>query len=197
MFGYLLGLDERLFLLVNGLVGKWPAFDRFMAFLVGDYFVPLSLSFLLLGLWFAGETAEVRARFQTMVLWSAAAIGLANAIIEVSNAVILRPRPFTYLPAHLLFYQPRDPSFPSNPAAIAFALAAGIWLCHRRIGLFALAVAALYAFSRLYAGVHFPSDVLAGAAVGSTCAYVAYRVFTAAKWIPGTVIWAMRKVRLA
>ncbi len=70
-----------------------------------------------------------------------------------------------------------DPnSFPSGHTCAAFAAALG-WRPHlpRRWGNTALACAVLMGFSRLYVGVHFPTDVLAGALVGAASAWVVYR----------------------
>ncbi|MEW6034138.1 MAG: phosphatase PAP2 family protein [Chloroflexota bacterium] len=193
----MVGVDERVFLWLNGLAGRWPWLDRVMAFLVNDYFVLLCLSLLLVVLWFIGGTAEGRAHLQTTVLTTAAGIGFAVLAVMILNELFYRPRPFTYLPAKLLFYRPHDSSLPSNSAAAAFAAAAGIWLGNRKVGLFALILASLYAFSRVYAGVHFPLDVIAGAAIGFACGYLAFWLFRTLRWVPQAAIWLMRKLRLA
>ena len=65
-----------------------------------------------------------------------------------------------------LVHVPHDPSFPSGHAAMSFACAAVLaWLTPLpKVPLFALA--ALIAFSPVYVGVHYPLDVLGGAALG-------------------------------
>lgn len=77
-----------------------------------------------------------------------------------------RPRPCQIAEGFSLIYCPPDPSFPSGHAASAFAAAAALAAFHPKLGAAALAFAGIEAFSRLYLGVHFPTDVLAGAAVG-------------------------------
>ncbi|MGK5737484.1 phosphatase PAP2 family protein [Micromonospora sp. URMC 103] len=62
---------------------------------------------------------------------------------------------------------PGDWSFPSNHATIAGALAVATLLLSRRVGLVALPLAALAAFSRTFVGVHYPHDVAAGALLGA------------------------------
>jgi membrane-associated phospholipid phosphatase len=58
-------------------------------------------------------------------------------------------------------------SFPSDHAALFFAIVAGIWLANRRAGIFALLYAALaICLPRIYVGIHYPTDVLAGALIG-------------------------------
>ncbi|MBM0277303.1 phosphatase PAP2 family protein [Micromonospora tarensis] len=68
---------------------------------------------------------------------------------------------------------PGDWSFPSNHATIAGALAVTTLLISRRLGLVALPLAALAAFSRVFVGVHYPHDVIAGVLFGALVAVVA------------------------
>jgi membrane-associated phospholipid phosphatase len=58
-------------------------------------------------------------------------------------------------------------SFPSDHAALFFAIVAGIWLANRRAGIFAfIYVAIAICLPRIYVGIHYPTDVLAGALIG-------------------------------
>ncbi|WTT38151.1 phosphatase PAP2 family protein [Kitasatospora sp. NBC_00085] len=59
-----------------------------------------------------------------------------------------------------------DWSFPSNHTVIAFAAAAALWFADRRLGWIAGIAAVLMGASRVWVGVHYPHDVLVGAAVG-------------------------------
>jgi undecaprenyl-diphosphatase len=61
---------------------------------------------------------------------------------------------------------PADGSLPSGHALSAFAAAGVVAMLHPRLRLPVLALAALVGVSRLYLGVHYPLDVLAGAALG-------------------------------
>lgn len=81
--------------------------------------------------------------------------------------VVARPRPFdTYAFIQPLVEKPHDWSFPSGHSVVVFATATSIFLNHKKTGVLALIIAALVAFSRLYICVHYPTDVLAGAAIG-------------------------------
>lgn len=62
---------------------------------------------------------------------------------------------------------PADYSFPSDHTVIAFALAVGLWIVSRRLGVVAVILAAIEGFSRVYLGQHYPHDVLAGAVVST------------------------------
>lgn len=67
----------------------------------------------------------------------------------------------------LLIAVPKDYSFPSGHTMTAFAAAAIILHANKRLGIAAYILAAVIAFSRLYLYVHFPTDVLAGAVIGT------------------------------
>jgi undecaprenyl-diphosphatase len=100
-------------------------------------------------------------------------IGVSFLIVDaVLKELIWRARPFEIAPSvHVLVTRPVTSSFPSGHAASAFAgaVAASRALPEARWLWWALAVA--IAYSRLYVGVHFPSDVLAGAVIGTACAW--------------------------
>ena len=83
-----------------------------------------------------------------------------------------RPRPFAAHPVsvHLFAANSTDPSFPSDHAAAAFAIAVAVLAFSRAGGLAFLAAATLIAVSRVVLGLHYPSDVIAGAAVGTAAA---------------------------
>jgi membrane-associated phospholipid phosphatase len=128
--------------------------------------VPALLAVALFAGWFIGTSPTRRENNQRFVLATMAGVFLANLATSALNALFPRPRPFHVHDVNLLFYQPTDPSFPSNPAVVGFALALGVWFLNRRLGALAFLLAAIFAVSRIYVGVAYPSDVLAGAIVG-------------------------------
>ena len=64
--------------------------------------------------------------------------------------------------------------------ATAFAAATAVFLNHKKIGVLALIIAALVAFSRMYAAMHFPTDVLAGIIIGVGTAVLVHYVISPA-----------------
>lgn len=113
-------------------------------------------------------------------------MGLCAAVLSllVNNMFLKhfvgRVRPFTVIKELVpLIQKPTDPSFPSGHTACAFAV--GFLLFRRlpkRYGLPCLLLAILIGLSRIYLGVHYPSDVLAGAISGIAISY-------AAEWLIG------------
>ena len=169
-------MDKFLFELLNGLIGKWVWLDALVRFLVNDYVVPTTLSLTLVGLWFSGGDLLGRRRRQFAVVHAFMAVLVANALVKLLNLVLFRPRPFADLEVQLLFYRPTDSSIPSNPAAVAFALAAAVYLHERQWGIGMGIVAALFGLARVMAGVHYPLDIVGGALVGIVAAHLALRV---------------------
>ena len=94
---------------------------------------------------------------------------LLGAIVTsgILKPLIMRPRPCDVNPlVPMIIDRPHGSSFPSGHALSSFAAATALCCFHRKTGVLALVLAALIAFSRLYASVHYPTDVLAGALLG-------------------------------
>jgi undecaprenyl-diphosphatase len=99
--------------------------------------------------------------------------GLALFLAQFIAHAVNRPRPFVADPSavHVFAHHAADPSFPSDHAT---AIAVAILLRDRRWGAVALAFACVLAVGRVAIGVHYPSDVLGGAALGAICALALY-----------------------
>lgn len=165
------GLDYTLYKAINGLSGS--AFDSVMKLVANDLpgvlVALVALAFLVPG------GARLWDRQRGAVLATASA-GLALLLAQPIAHTVDRLRPYLAHPAHahLLISRSHDPSFPSDHAVGAFALAFGIWLYDKTTGTILLVLAALLAFARVYVGTHYPGDVLAGAALGAIVAVLLY-----------------------
>jgi len=190
-------IDENIFLWINGLAGKVAFFDWLLKGIANDYFIIVSLCLVLLALWVWGSDAIQRDRNQKAVICASLSLGIAQGFVSTCNIYCFRPRPFTELPTNLLFYQPTDSSFPSNSVAIIFAITCAILLANKKVGLILLLLACLHAFSRVYVGIHYPFDVIAGALGGALIAFIVTKVIKALdKWI-NFVLNLARKLYLA
>lgn len=92
------------------------------------------------------------------------------AVVALIKKMWFFPRPFVDEKVKVLITHIPDSSFPSKHTAVAFALAFGIFLEKRRLGVWLLALAFLIAHSRVIAGVHYPRDILAGILIGMSIA---------------------------
>jgi undecaprenyl-diphosphatase len=166
--------DKALFLWINGLAGRVPLADRFFQGVSNDYFPVIVMCLAMACLWFGTRDDTRRAANQGGVIAAMLSLVLASGLVALSNLLYNRPRPFDELPAAVLFYQPTDPSFPSNLAAVLFGAALAILVRDRRAGWWLLALAALSGFGRVYLGVHYPTDILGGALFGAAGTMLAY-----------------------
>jgi len=104
-------------------------------------------------------------------LWLA--LGLSFVIGDAFvKPFVARPRPFDVMEVHLIDTRPLTPAFPSGHAAIAAAGALAATRIFPGAGWILWPVAAVIAVSRVYLGVHWPSDVVAGFAIGLAAAWL-------------------------
>ncbi|MGW0822624.1 phosphatase PAP2 family protein [Streptomyces sp. NPDC002845] len=131
-------------------------------------------------LWFATAAAIAATRSpraRRAAARGVASLALASATINtLGKRSVRRPRPvLDNVPVmRRLKRQPITTSFPSGHSASAAAFATGVALESRGWGAAVAPVAAAVALSRVYTGVHFPSDVLVGAALGAGAAYAVH-----------------------
>jgi undecaprenyl-diphosphatase len=107
-----------------------------------------------------------------VLLLTVVAVALADWTATAIKALSDRPRPFVrYSEPKVLVPRPHDSSFPSGHAATSFAAATILSFAFPKAAPAFIVLAAAVAFSRVYVGVHYPLDVIAGAALGAIVAY--------------------------
>ncbi len=151
----LYGLDVQIFTAINS--ANSPMLDFFFSNIshLGSIFL---WGFFLAVLFFRKD--------KNFFFELAAAIIISAGISGFLKLAFVRPRPFDSLQnVHLLDAKP-DPSFPSNHASNAFAGAGILSKYYKKFILGFYILAFLVAISRIYVGAHYPSDVIAGAALG-------------------------------
>ena len=113
-----------------------------------------------------------KTRATGVMVLCAVAIGFVIGEITLKN-IIERPRPFVQNPQIIPAIKlPSGYSFPSGHSCSSFAAATVLFARSKKIGIPAIIIAFLIAFSRLYNYVHFPSDVISGIILGVIFAVV-------------------------
>lgn len=111
-----------------------------------------------------------------IVLLAALAV-TAIAVNLTIKPLAARIRPYDALGLSIMIEKPHDFSFPSGHTAAAFASAVVFIAMNKRTGIYMLVFAVCMAASRLYLLVHYPTDVIAGAAIGSVLAFAVVKAF--------------------
>src|SRR2546423_866440 len=160
---WLQNLDVGIFRFVNGKLAN-PLFDQIMPSLSGNaFFFPVLIVLGLAVIW------KFRGRGIVFLLLLTLAIALSDGIIcRTIKHAIGRDRPFVGLPdVRWLLGQGGSGSMPSSHAANWFAASMAAYVFFRRSIWVMLPLACAVSFSRVYCGVHYPSDVAAGAILGA------------------------------
>jgi undecaprenyl-diphosphatase len=160
-------MDDTLFRAINDLAGHNPFFDLPLTFMSG--YGPLVLIGVLALLWFWPTEPTARDTRQRVVLIAVLSVAVALLLNQIIIHLWARPRPFETHTVTLLLPPTHEPSFPSDHATFAFAIALAVLFASGYLGAFSLLFAALIAFARVYTGEHYVSDVVGGAVIGSLC----------------------------
>jgi undecaprenyl-diphosphatase len=153
-------MDLYIFQLINGLAGKCPVFDclgLFFAEYLG-YVLILILAILLF--------KNFRGYFKMAAGALIAAILARFGIAELIRFLVPRSRPFVENSVNLLLNHEASLSFPSGHAATFFAVSTVVYYFNKKLGIWFFVSSFLISFFRVFCGVHWPSDILAGALVG-------------------------------
>ncbi|NMP21238.1 phosphatase PAP2 family protein [Sulfobacillus harzensis] len=159
------GFDKHWELVVNGWSRYSPLLNH-LAIVLAKY-APEIWAVIFLLLWFWPPLRENRARRAVVYAVVAGVLALVINVI-LGHIFPYRPRPFVYEPhlIHQLVSHKRDTSFPSDHAAGSFGFAVGLFFAGASDGILALILAAAVAIARVFVGLHWPTDVIVGAAVG-------------------------------
>lgn len=167
--------DQHILLFLNQFAQLSWTFDRCVYFLIVSHILKGGVLMLLVWhLWFLPDARESGRRKYILLL----IIGAIIAIFVgrgLANFLPYRPRPF--FNPDLLFILPHGvipefwsslSSFPSDHAVLFYSISTGLLFASRRIGLLALIYTSFFiCLPRVYLGLHYPTDILAGAFVGS------------------------------
>lgn len=149
-------VDLRVFNFIKGFSKKSRALD-FLAVFCASYLGYVLIFILAVAAFYAGNWQM----FFTPMLAGAVARFLLNNTVYFFYQ---RPRPVEVLPITALIKKPDHPAFPSGHASFFFALAFALFLFNIPLAIVATTAALCISLARIFAGVHWPSDI-----VGGTC----------------------------
>lgn len=152
------------------------------------YLVPI----ILIGLWFYSQPAKkvaLRAAFSGLIAW----LILAKIIGEIIN----RPRPFQESKVQELFFHRPSYSFPSDHSAFLFAVAFSFWLSgYKKLANFSFIIALIISVARVFAGIHYPSDIIAGAILGIIAAFLVWLFDRPLNYLYNFLLVLARRIKL-
>ncbi|AXE26976.1 hypothetical protein C0216_29290 [Streptomyces globosus] len=162
---------------VNALARYAPAAVDRAVVLASSYGIPLLMLLLVLWCWRGARRQEPAAAAETFaaLLWAPLAAVIALAANVPLRQLVGRDRPFrVHEGLHVLEPAASQSlySFVSDHATFTMALGMGLFLARRRIGLLGIGLALAEGLSRVYIGVHYPTDVLGGFALGTAVVLV-------------------------
>ncbi len=161
-------IDTAIFYFINNSL-HISAIDPVMIFVTKRPYIIFAIAMLLI-------TPKYRSRLIIPFVLSLIAFGLSDLTGNFFKHFFERERPFKVLEHVSQLVSAGSFSLPSNHASNAFAFATGIAFSFRRVALPFLLIAAIVAFSRVYVGVHYPSDIFAGSILGATVSLVIFGI---------------------
>lgn len=156
-------MDVSIFNLINGLSRKWQILDWTGIFFAeyAGYFLILYFLILLF------KQEKIREKIYFFSFVSLSLILSRGIIAEAMKFFISRSRPFSILNLQpLIDANGVDASMPSGHATFYFALAMIIFFFNKKAGWRFFAASFLMGVARIFTGVHWTTDILAGAAIG-------------------------------
>jgi undecaprenyl-diphosphatase len=171
-------VDNDWFLSINAFARATPWLHGIMsAYALWAGLVLLAL-LLLFGWFWARRRPDAPAKVSVVLLTGIAAILVLIVNQQLISPAIARARPCNALAnVEVLLPCAHDYSMPSDHAIIAGAFVAGLWILNCRFGIIAAVLGILLAFSRVYSGVHYPSDTAVGLVLGVVIGIVIVLVF--------------------
>lgn len=166
----LASINQQIFLFLNSFAGVSDVFDEIILFLANG--AGLALVVMVVLVVFFRELGWRALRANVLIFIPAITTAVYAKILK---HLFFEARPFLVLDTtKLMFEHGGYDSFPSAHSAIYFALAVSTYLYSRKLGVIVLVFALLIGTSRVVAGVHWPSDILAGFLVGGLASYATH-----------------------
>ncbi|MEW2121738.1 phosphatase PAP2 family protein [Streptomyces sp. NPDC005474] len=158
---------------INGLAKDAPRWFTRVVEVVGEYGLLVALVVAVVWCWWSvrrrgGDEAAVSV---AALVWAPLAAAVAVLVNIPIRGFVQRPRPFLDHQGLEVLVSGKtdlsDYSFVSAHATIAMAMGVGLFVAHRKFGLVGIGLALVEGFCQVYMGVHYPTDVVGGFALGT------------------------------
>ncbi len=164
-------MDFLIFQQINNFAGRNIYLDFF------GIFCAKYLGYILIFVLFLFLIKNLK-KYRPMVIKILGAVILSRFLItELIRFFWQKPRPFVENNVNLLINHLPTPSFPSGHAAFFFALSTVIYFYNKKTGILFLIASSLIAISRIFCGIHWPSDILTGTLIGVFSGWLVMRIF--------------------
>ncbi|MFJ3926541.1 phosphatase PAP2 family protein [Streptomyces sp. NPDC090022] len=163
-------VDVSLLYDINGLTRRTPDWADRIVGLVGEYGLPLAMVLLVLWCWRGTRRQDEAGAAESFaaLVWAPLAAGIALLVNVPLREFVGRQRPFLrHEGLEVLAPGKTDFSFVSDHATLTMALGVGLFIADRRIGLAGIGLALVEGLFRVFMGVHYPTDVVGGFALGT------------------------------
>lgn len=178
----ILNFDYQIFQAINSLSGKWQILDWI------GIFCAKYLIFVIAGIvviwWLAMHKTKpsnnwpIEGKRKWLVFGTISLSVVASVLVNQILATLkFRERPFLTLNINKLVEPFSEKSFPSDHATVAFAISMAVFFYNKKLGSILMCLSFLIALGRIFAGVHYPVDVIAGAVLGMVASLIVYKIF--------------------
>ena len=165
-----MSIDFYLFQKLNQFAGISPNLDK-LAIFFAEYLGYILIFFLLLSL------IKNFKKYRLIIAQAFTAAILARlVIVNIIRWLWPKPRPFIENQVNLLLSHEATSSFPSGHAAFYFALSTIVYFYNKKTGILFFIASFLISISRVFSGIHWPSDILVGAIVGIFSGWIILKI---------------------
>ncbi|MCK4453960.1 phosphatase PAP2 family protein [Candidatus Parcubacteria bacterium] len=166
-----MNIDLYIFQQINALAGQYAWLDTLGIFFARYFEYALVFCLFL----FLVKNFK---RYWPMV-WQAIFAGIISRLIftEIIRWLWWKPRPFVENHINLLLSHTNSAAFPSGHAAFYFAISSVVYFYNKKAGIIFFLASFLICLSRVFCGIHWPLDILAGAIVGILSSWLIIKIF--------------------
>jgi len=193
-------LDTWLLESINSFSRVSGPFDTFVYFIAGNHLIKGAAILLVFWwLWFLQDVHEQirREKLISTIFACFVAMAIARAL---ALALPFRPRPIHDESSGFILPYGMSPgtldgwsSFPSDHAVLFFCLSIGLFFVSRKVGVIAIVYTTiLVGLPRVYLGLHYPIDIVAGAIIGGTVAWLCHRPLFISKVSAPVLRWSIK-----